>query len=295
MSARIRALNRLRRSAPARLRPRSQALEQVRVVLCDVYGTMLDSAADPLRNSPGRTVRRRMKSVLAQAGLTPRCPRAPALILNVWQQRLQQAQRLSRARGIEYPEVDIRRVWGKALRLGVQKGWIKGRIDARVIARIALEFEGVQNPVALMPGVKAALEQLRRRGIRLGIVSNAQFYTPWILQVLLGKSLSKAGFDRQLCVWSYRLGRAKPSEYLLKLALKRIRQKYGLTPRQVLVIGNAWHNDIAPAQRCGCRTALMAASARAFRYPPGMAQDRQPDLLLTGWSQLSAARSVARR
>lgn len=281
--ARIHALNHGRRLSAVKPRSRLHKLPGIRAVLFDVYGTLVDSGAVPLQLGAEMVLKRRMTGILRQAGLNPCGPQVGLSISDALQERIAHVHRLARARGIDYPEVDIRNIWKQVLSTSIQRGWIKGGVNAKVIARIALEFEGVQNPVALMPGIENALALLRQRGIKMGIVSNAQFYTPLILQVLFGASLARIGFDRSLCIWSYRLGRAKPSSRLLNLALKRIRQKYGLKPREVLVIGNDWNSDLAPARRAGCRTALLAGSKRSFLH---LESTVRPDLLMTHWSQL---------
>jgi putative hydrolase of the HAD superfamily len=281
--ARIRALNHSRRLMPVNIQPRLCKLPGIRAILFDVYGTLVDSGIDPSRSFSRLILSRKIQNALRQAGLNPCDTQAGLSISDALQEKIAHAHRLARARGIDYPEVDIRNIWKQVFCLSIQRGWIKGTVNANVITRVALEFEGVQNPVALMPGVKNALARLRQRGVKMGIVSNAQFYTPLVLQVLFGASLARIGFDRSLCIWSYRLGRAKPSPDLLNLALKRIRQKYGLKPREVLVIGNDWTNDLAPARRFGCRTALLAGSKRSV---PHLRNAGRPDLLLTHWSQL---------
>ena len=284
--ARIKTLNHDRRIVPVNFRPRLRKLPGIRAILFDVYGTLVDSGMDSFRSLSRRMLNSQIINVLRQSGLNPRGPQVGVFVFDALQERIAHAHQLARARGINYPEVNIRNIWRQVLGLSIQRGWVKGGVNARVITRIALEYEGIQNPVALMPGVKNALALLRQRGITMGIVSNAQFYTPLILQVLLGDSLARVGFDRSLCIWSYRLGLAKPSPDLLNLDLARLENKYGLTPREVLMIGNDWGNDLAPAQKFGCRTALLAGSRRSFAPPQGALRRWRPDLLLTHWSQL---------
>lgn len=285
--ARIRALNRRRRIIPVTLQPQLRKLPKIRAVLFDVYGTLVDSGDADMRHfDRERFSRRHLSSALRLAGFRPCGPRVADFVLTAWQELIARQHRLAHARGINYPEVDIRQVWHHALRRSVQRGFLKGKINARAIARVALEFEALQNPVGLLPGVKTALERLQQRGIKMGIVSNAQFYTPLILQVLFGQSLAELGFDRALCVWSYRFLRAKPSPRLLLRALNRIGQKYGWKPREVLVIGNDWYKDLAAARSLGCRTALLAGSQRSFPHPASAVRRWRPDLLLTHWSQL---------
>jgi putative hydrolase of the HAD superfamily len=44
--------------------------------------------------------------------------------------------------------------------------------------------------------------------------------------------------------------------------------KRGISPESVLYVGNDMRNDIAPAARCGFRTALFAGDARSLRLRP---------------------------
>ena len=70
---------------------------------------------------------------------------------------------------------------------------------------------------------------LHAGGLRTGIVSNAQFYTPLILEALTGRSLDEIGFEEELCSWSYRLRRAKPSPLMFRDPLE-ILQAQGISP-----------------------------------------------------------------
>jgi len=286
LTARINALNHRRTLHAVKLRPRLQALPAIRAVLFDVYGTLVDSGAGPLKIGAMEALKRRMAGILRKAGINLCCLQAGASTLSAWREKILIAHQVAGMNGIRHPEMDVRKIWRQVLRLGIQRGWIRGAVNTGVITRIALEFEGVQNPVTLMPGIKEALALLKKRGIKMGIISNAQFYTPLILQPLLDASLSELGFDRSLCIWSYRLGRAKPSPDLLKTALERAGKKYGLKPREVLMIGNDWNNDLAAARRFGCRTALLAGSQRSFPHLADALRGRKPDLLLTSWAQL---------
>ena len=58
---------------------------------------------------------------------------------------------------------------------------------------LATEYECRVNPVWPMPGARDCLRELAGAGLALGIVSNAQFYTPPMLQALLGESLHVSG------------------------------------------------------------------------------------------------------
>ena len=66
------------------------------------------------------------------------------------------------------------------------------------IERLAMEHEQAVNPVTAMPGAAETLRELSSRGVMLGLVSNAQFYTVPVLEACLGGSLADFGIDPEL-------------------------------------------------------------------------------------------------
>ena len=138
-----------------------------------------------------------------------------------------------------------------------------------------MEYEVRVNPTWPMPQLEAVLTQLADRLIPMGIVSNAQFYTPLLFPAHLNRSLETLGFDVEACVWSYQVGEAKPSPRLFDMALQTAATKWGLSPSEILYVGNDIRNDIWPAQLAGCRTALFAGDLRSLRQ-------RQDDPELVG-------------
>jgi putative hydrolase of the HAD superfamily len=115
-----------------------------------------------------------------------------------------------------------------------------------------------------MPGLAATLQALRDRPLLLGIVSNAQFFTPLLFEAFLGCSAADLGFHRALCRWSYREGHAKPGARLFELLATGL-EHLDLTRGEVLVVGNDMRNDIQPAAACGFQTALFGGDGRSLR------------------------------
>ncbi len=105
---------------------------------------------------------------------------------------------------------------------------------------------------------------LRRRKLRLGIVSNAQFFTPLLFEAYLSRTLAELGLEATLCSWSWQLGEAKPSKSMFTGPLNALARD-GIQPDEVLYVGNDMLNDIRTASLCGCRTALYAGDARSLR------------------------------
>ena len=120
-------------------------------------------------------------------------------------------QRL-KVEGRAYPEVDIREIFLEVLQDLWKTARIPRRPDRELCELVALEYECRINPTWPMPEVVETLRSLKERKLALGIVSNAQFFTPLLFPALLEDPLETLGFDPELCVWSYIYLEAKPSE-----------------------------------------------------------------------------------
>ena len=191
-------------------------------------------------------------------------------------------------RGVEYPEIDIREVWREVLAEWVAAGSIPPLADAFDFEQMAVAYEVRANPVWPMPGLEPCLAEIRRRNLLMGIVSNAQFFTPMLFPALLESSLESLGFDPQIQYYSYRHGEAKPGEGLYRRAAESLASR-SITADEVVYVGNDLLNDMTPAAGVGFRTALFAGDARSYRPREG---DRrvagiEPDLVLTELTQLA--------
>lgn len=193
-----------------------------------------------------------------------------------------------KAEGREYPEVDIRDIFLEVLQSLWKKGRISSRPDMELCELVALEYECRINPTWPMPELAETLRCLKERKFALGIVSNAQFFTPLLFPAFLEDPLETLGFDPELCVWSYIHLEAKPSGKLFELAAANLGRRK-IRARQVLYVGNDRINDIWPAGRTGFKTALFAGDRRSFRprekdpRSAGVAED----VLLTSLRQLT--------
>jgi putative hydrolase of the HAD superfamily len=289
---------------PAGVTARLEPLPGLRAVLFDVYGTLFISApgepgasaggkpAAPARAETGRA--RALGEAIQACGLhafTAVAERCAVLL----PEEIRASHARSRLRGIEHPEVDIRDVFHRMLRRVAREGLLDlppARRDASGPDRglcecVALEYECRVNPTWPMPGLRGLLEVLRRRGRLLGLVSNAQFYTPWLFPAHLGLGLKELGITRALCAWSYRLGEAKPSRAPFFGVLGRLAER-GILPGSVLYVGNDRRNDVEPACALGCRTALFAGDLRSYRPRSGdpRLEEVQPDVVITSLDQL---------
>ncbi|NBC48057.1 MAG: HAD family hydrolase [Gammaproteobacteria bacterium] len=268
---------------PTALAPELDPIDGIKAVLFDVYGTLLISASGDIGLAGDAADGLELGQLLASAGLD--APSAGVASLDsdvVVRAAIEAEHERARARGIDYPEVDILAVWEQIL------GTLDLKPTPEQLGRVALEHECRSNVVWPMPGLAETLAELRAAGLVLGIVSNAQFYTPLILEAFLGRPPAGLGLEPECSAWSYRLGIAKPSPVIFRPALEGLQRKHGISPEQTLYVGNDRRNDIWPAGQLGLRTALFAGDARSLRLRD---QDHRldtvrPDRIITELAQI---------
>ncbi|MEM8944956.1 MAG: HAD family hydrolase [Planctomycetota bacterium] len=260
--------------------PRLRHFHGLQAVLFDVYGTLLISASGDIGADAGDHRIVALEETCRSLQVQLACPAAE--MIRQLEAAISAAHAKARSAGIEYPEVDIVEVWQSVLTDAVNDD--TSVIDLR---SFALEYEVRANPVWPMPGAASTLDQLRDRGLVLGIVSNAQFFTPLLFRPLLGKSVTTFGFAPQLLYFSYEHRQAKPGNYLYLRAKGQL-ESLGVSADQVLYVGNDMLNDVTAAASVGFRTALFAGDQRSLRWRERdeRVSDVQPDVVVTELSQL---------
>ncbi len=130
--------------------------------------------------------------------------------------------------------------------------------DARHLERFrAMQWALHRRDFQLRPGVVETLQQLRARGLHVGMVSNIDDDQ---LAHLLDVAGVRAHFDSLLS--SEAVGACKPAPAIFAEALRRA----ACAPHEALFVGDTLAQDIAGAQRAGMRTALIWH--RAGTAPP---------------------------
>ncbi len=275
----FRDLSRPLRPIPTEATPRLVPLDEIQVVLFDVYGTLFISGSGDVGVAQESGTGEALIAALRACGYEGPvdAPRGIAMLLEMIRGR----HRRERDRGIEYPEVEIIEIWRTCLADMERCGWLSKLPDEFDAARLAVEYEVRANPAWLMPGARETLAALRQAGMTLGIVSNAQFYTREMIAGLVGQSPEEIGFDPDLQFYSYHYRRAKPDRFLYDLAANAL-VKRGHAPQNILYVGNDMLNDIRPAVEVGFRTALFAGDLRSLRRRDGDSRvdGVRPDLVL---------------
>ncbi|MBN2322476.1 MAG: HAD hydrolase-like protein [Spirochaetes bacterium] len=246
----------------------------VEAVLFDVYGTLFVSGSGDIGEAKEGVRPDRLTGLLSSYGVSL----SPDRVIHSFFDEIRRVHECEKKRGVDYPEVLIEAVWMAVL-------GIEDRSKAR---RFACEYEMTVNPVWPMPRLETLLERVRERGIALGIVSNAQFFTPLLFELFIGESMHDLGFSEELTVFSYREGRAKPSPLLFEKAGRAVEAR-GIARSATLYVGNDMLNDISPAYDAGFQTALFAGDRRSLRLRKDdvRLRDVAPDLVVTNLMELS--------
>ena len=282
--AHIRGMSRPLEPAPTDEEAVISPLKGIRAVVFDVYGTLFISGSGDISLARAEDRSPAIRGALATAGwqiLQEDAPWSAAFMETLERFRSRRA-----AEGIPFPEVRIGEVWDSFIGRAGEAGWLEGTGN-RDLAIV--DHEARVNPVWPMPGLKDTLGACRETGLLLGIVSNAQFYTPLLFSAFLGKSHAACGFPEDLCVWSYKEREGKPSQALYQ-KLKDNLLKASVGAGETLYVGNDLRNDIWPAQRLGFRTALFAGDRRSLRWrrDDPQCRDIRPDRIVTDLRQIPA-------
>ena len=241
-----------------------------RAVLFDVYGTLLTRVGDrhPIPNARRLAV----ESLIARYRLDADAVSLAATL----RQAIAAEHTRVRATGIEHPEVRIEAIWDALF---------PGHPGEELRALI-IEYELAVHPAWPMPGCRRLVAALKRRGTVLGIISNAQFYTPLFLEALLGESQRALGFSPSLCLYSCDFAAAKPDQRIFDAARERLRS-FEIAPHETVLVGNSIVDDIVPARGNGFMTVLAALDARSFD-PPRSSTETACDAVISSLSRVEA-------
>jgi putative hydrolase of the HAD superfamily len=214
----------------------------IRAVLFDVYGTLFCSAAGDISIAANTE-----KTGMAQgAALDELAGQYGIFGVDMRSWFRDKVAEIHRARSAEtqWPEVKVEEIWGDR--------------------ELALRYELAVNPVYPMPGAAETIAALRRTGCIMGIVSNAQFFTPLLFEAFFNAPPEGLGFDPDLLIWSYEMGEAKPSPRLFQTAARALEAK-GAAPAECAFVGNDMLSDMYGATNAGFRGVLFAGDSRSLK------------------------------
>ena len=259
---------------PTNQTPGGELSESVQCLLFDIYGTLFVSGSGDIgitKNNPKGTDH--LDALVEKYAIRMTSQK----LLQQFYEAIEAEHRKLKRSGIDYPEVQIDHLWQTILKVD----------DYAEVREFALEFELIANPVHPMPGLNELLTAVRQAGLKMGIISNAQFYTSYLFDWFLKATPKDLGFDPDLLFYSFQTGHAKPSLQMFQKAVERCRERK-IEPGSILYLGNDMLNDIMPAARCGMQTALFAGDQRSLRLreEDPRCNTIKPDLIVTELTQL---------
>ncbi len=137
-------------------------------------------------------------------------------------------------------------------RLGIEDG------AERIAARVYEEF-GDPGRWMVYPDVLPAFARLRRRGLRLGVISN---WDNRLTGLMDGLGLAS---ELETIVSSAEVGLHKPDPRIFELACERL----GVDPHEAAHVGDHHYADIVGAQAIGMLPVLIDRHATSITWRPG--------------------------
>ena len=267
----------------------SELISGCKAILFDVYGTLFISGSGDIGAAKKEVTAEVFTTVLKEAGITLLNPLPEDTPLRYFS-LIEEEHRKMKTKGIDFPEVRTEHIWMQFLEQCNTFKLMDVDPKLKTAREISVLFETMINPVWPMPDSLTLLLHFRGHRIPMGIVSNAQFFTPLLFSSLYGKALQDLGFSKDLLFWSYEDGHAKPSTHMYEKAGNVLEEQYNIVPNQTLFIGNDMRNDILPAKKIGFLTALFAGDSRSLRLreEDPLCKNTKPDFIVTGLDQIDA-------
>jgi putative hydrolase of the HAD superfamily len=279
---------------PTLLKPFIRKDAGIKAFVFDVYGTLLISASGDIDESVLSTDNLRQAFDASDIKFAENGEASGELlqqILSEFRQSIKEFHDQKRSEERPYPEIDISHIWENIIKSHEDLNQLIIE-DPLCIKCFVFVFEVLSNRIYPMPGMKELLNRLASLNYPLGIISNAQFYTPVILNYFLHDSVSEneevAPFDPDLTIFSYKYMRSKPDLYLFQLLKDSCQKKYGLFADEILFIGNDMFRDVYPAFLAGFKTALFAGDTKSLRLRQDKPELKKimPDFIITDLMQL---------
>ena len=281
---------------------REKSLTDIRAVIFDVYGTLLNYWR-PEFDQPGgrdRALLGAFCETVAYFGfadaLTDMNPEESPekTIHDLYHGLITLNHEKSIEKGVTFPEVRIEEVWMVILMMLRRHGFDSSRChlgDDRDLAKCVAYYYNYQAlGRQLYPGVADALVGLKEKNMVLGIVSNAQFYTPIDLTLLLRDQSGGRFddyteiFDPDLVVLSYEIGYSKPNPGIFRKLFDAL-YEFHILPSQTVFVGNDLLQDISPAQEAGMKGAFFVGDDKSA-FVHDAAQKVVPDVCFSSWDEL---------
>ncbi len=286
---------------PMKVTPFLAPLQDIKCVLWNVYGTLLEIDQGELRQDHSQKLRMQiaLDKTIHEFNMWYSMSRKPG---QPWEYMLRQYMdildklKMTAVNKGEIPEVDSTKIWGKLIDRLLQNEYKYdvgqyGAIDD-LAQKVAYFFHANLQGVSSSPGALSTLRHLTASGIKQGLLADGQCFTiPQLVHALKTQgplSGTEEVLNLSACVLSLTIGVRKPSASLYKAAKEAIKG-LGLKPEQVLYVSHVLKDDLAITKPLGFKTALFAADKNTCRVTSQEMKDPKlkPDRLISELSQVA--------
>ncbi len=247
---------------------------KIKAILFDLYGTLFISRSGDISMAKKESPQtEKLEKLLYNFGIQ----KEPQTVLKQFFTAIENQHKLLKRKGVDFPEVEIDQIWMRVLE----------NDDLETVRTFAIEFELIANPVYPMPHLERMLSVCRDSNVLMGIISNAQFYTPYLFNWFLDLSPENLGFHPDLILYSYKFGYSKPSTFMFQVAADKLKNM-DVPTHSAIYFGNDMLNDIYPAKKAGFKTGLFAGDARSLRLRENdpKCKDLSADIVITDLVQI---------
>ncbi len=247
---------------------------KIKAILFDLYGTLFISRSGDISMAKKESPQtEKLEKLLYNFGIQ----KEPQTVLKQFFTAIENQHKLLKRKGVDFPEVEIDQIWMRVLE----------NDDLETVRTFAIEFELIANPVYPMPHLERMLSVCRDSNVLMGIISNAQFYTPYLFNWFLDLSPENLGFHPDLILYSYKFGYSKPSTFMFQVAADKLKNM-DVPTHSAIYFGNDMLNDIYPAKKAGFKTGLFAGDTRSLRLRKNdpKCKDLSADIVITDLVQI---------
>jgi len=289
---------------PVRVRvaPSCEPIDGIRIVLWDVYGTLLRTTGGAfcLTPDPQTPLEIALEKTIHEFNMWPSMFRKPG---PPWESMINQYMNLHRRLSMaatklsgDLTEADLIDIWQAIIERLFDKhySYDEGFYgDMRQFSeKVAYFFHSNLQGLEARTGAVQAMQDLHAVSVRQGLLANGQSFT--LTQLLRG--LTQQGtlprladlFHPNAVLFSHELGIRKPSRSLFQLTVERLKAA-GFRPDEVLHISCRLETDLIPAKVVGMKTGLLAAERAGLDAPESLLNDPVtcPDRVLTDLNQVA--------
>ncbi|MCH2200390.1 MAG: HAD family hydrolase [Fuerstiella sp.] len=282
--------------------PFIKPLEGIRIVLWDVYGTLLRTTGGAfcLLPDPQTPLEVALEKTIYEFNMWNSMYRKPGppwrSMINNYQRYHKRLSMVATKRTGDLTDPDLVDIWEAIITRLFEKSYSYDKNfygDVRQFSeKVAYFFHSNLQGVEARPAAVQAMQDLHAIDVRQGVLADGQMFS--LTQLL--RALTRQGtlpplaamFHPDGVLFSYELGIRKPSRSLFELTVERLKAA-GFLPEQILHISCRMGTDLSPAKAMGMRTALLAAEKTGLQVSPKLLRDSatRPDRLLTDLSQVA--------